>query len=37
MTRMTTKLYGAVIGTGLFFALGVAMAHASDAYCCWMP
>jgi hypothetical protein len=37
MTSMTTKLYGAVIGTVLFFALGTAMAHASDGLCCWMP
>ena len=28
MTSTTTKIYGALIGTGVFFALGTAMAHA---------
>ena len=37
MTSTTTKIYGALIGTGVFFALGTAMAHASDGLCCWMP
>ena len=28
MTSTTTKIYSAPIGTGIFFALGTAMAHA---------
>jgi amino acid permease len=35
MTSMTTKLYGAAIGTGLFFALGTAMANASEFAWFW--
>lgn len=27
-----TKIYGAIIGTAIFFALGAAMAHA-QAFC----
>lgn len=26
---MMTRIYGALIGAGIFFALGVAMAHAA--------
>ena len=33
MTSTTTKLYGALIGTGIFFALGTAMAHAQQIIC----
>ena len=32
MTSMTTKICGAVIGMGVFFALGSVMAHA-QAFC----
>ena len=32
MTSTTTKIYGALIGTGIFFALGTAMADA-QAFC----
>jgi hypothetical protein len=33
MTSTTIKLYGALIGTGIFFALGTAMAHAQAFFC----
>jgi hypothetical protein len=32
---MTTKIYGALIGTGVFFELGTAMAHASEFSLWW--
>jgi|688.fasta_scaffold74059_6 hypothetical protein len=32
---MTTKIYGALIGTGIIFALGTAMAHASEFGLWW--
>jgi hypothetical protein len=35
MTSTTTKIYGALIGTGVFFALGTAMAHASEFSWFW--
>jgi hypothetical protein len=30
---MLIKIYGALIGAGVFFALGVAMAHAQTIFC----
>lgn len=31
--KVMTKICGALIGTGIFMALGVAAAHAQAIYC----
>lgn len=32
MTSMATKIYGALIGASVFFALGAVMAHAATRF-----
>lgn len=36
MTRnFENKIFGALIGAGIFFAVGVGMAHAAICYSCY--